>query len=461
MKAMKFISKRRELFVPLLALVFTMMIFLVGLPKSSTSTAHERQNQTLLIAKKIHEDGFLSFWQPKANFLNEQAPKDPNSQPYTVIRLEFPYHGILGYPFSKIFGFHGWLYATLSLLFSFTIIIFSWRLFRIFTDFYSSSFGLMLLVLAPLFLHFGQVAMPDVIALTGLVTSLYGAAYTVTNPKQLVINERKNWLGFFISASLFSLIGILGKPSLLPYGLPVSLLAIQLFEEKKTKIIAFLGFWLITIYPLILWNLLVYFDPPYSWNIFLASVVQAPLFELLLSPIFYIKTITWAIILGVGIPGIIFSISAIPIMFKLPKYRWWLPSALFSIVFVYISQRTYLIREPQYTIPIVFWLTFFAAIAINELRQKGSKLVSPKLLLGLFTIHLITVTWGVIYLKTDKFPTARSLTAISEILPPKAKVVQVSPSYGPTPTYFLNRATAMFTAEGKKYPNLSIEDYQV
>ena len=462
MKAMEFIAKRRELFVPLLALVFTLMIFLVGLPKISKDTSHERQNQTLLIAQKINENGFFSFWQPQANFGNSSyAPDYPNAQPYTVIRLEFPYHGILGYPFSKIFGFHRWIYATLSLLFSFTIIIFSWQLLRIFTDFYASSFGLMLLVLAPLFLHYGQVVMPDIIALTGLVASLYAAAYTVTNPKQLAINDRKNWLGFLISASLFSLVGILGKPSLLPYGLPVSLLAIQAFEKKETKIIAFFSFWLITIFPLVLWNLPIYFDPPYSWNIIKSSGDQAPLFELLLSPIFYLKTMTWVTILGVGIPGIIFSISAIHVMFKLPKYRWWLPSALFSIIFVYVSQRTYLLRELQYTTIIVFWLAFFVAIAIDELRKKGSKLVSPKLLLGLFTLHLIMVTWGVLYLKTDKFPAAIALTAISEILPPQAKVVQVSPSYGATPTYFLNRSTAQFLPKEDQYANLAIEDYQV
>lgn len=450
--------KKREILVILLAFIFVLSIYLIGIRQSSKSTAHERQNQTLEISRQIYENGLLSFWQPKANFANIYAPQYPPSQSYTVIRFEFPFHGVLGYLFSKIFGFHGWIYTTISLLFSLITIVFSLLFFRLFNGFYASSFGLLLLVLSPLFLHFGQVAMPDIVALTGLVTSLYFAGYTA-NRASTIANDRWTWIGFLTSAILFAVICVLGKPNLIPYGLPVALLAIKSFRQRKTKFIAFCLYWLIAVMALALWNLLIYLDPPGSWNILKASAAQAPLLNLLLSPSFYIKTISWATLFGLGIPGIVFLFPAIPVVFRERRYRLWVPSALFSIGFVYLSQRTYMIREPQYTLIVLFWLIFIAVIGINELTIKGSKILSSKIFLVVFMIHLLMVTWGTLYLKADKLPNSGSLVSIGNLIPLQAKIVQISPSYGATPTYFLNRQTALFMSNDKE-PILELKDYQ-
>jgi ABC-type Na+ efflux pump permease subunit len=50
--------KKREILVILLAFIFVLSIYLIGIRQSSKSTAHERQNQTLEISRQIYENGF-------------------------------------------------------------------------------------------------------------------------------------------------------------------------------------------------------------------------------------------------------------------------------------------------------------------------------------------------------------------------------------------------------------------
>jgi hypothetical protein len=118
-----------------------------------------------------------------------------------------------------------------------------------------------------------------------------------------------------------------------------------------------------------------------------------------------------------------------------------------------------MIREPQYTLIVLFWLIFLAVIGINELTIKGSKILSSKIFLIIFIIHLLMITWGTLYLKADKLPNSGSLVSIGNLIPLQAKIVQISPSYGATPTYFLNRKTALFMSNDKE-PILELKDYQ-
>src|SRR5271170_1309988 len=61
-------------------------------------TAHnERQNQTFDTAQHVFQEGWSAILTPKASF----SLPGYEARPFTVIRQEFPFYGLLGWPLVK------------------------------------------------------------------------------------------------------------------------------------------------------------------------------------------------------------------------------------------------------------------------------------------------------------------------------------------------------------------------
>src|SRR5262249_26928918 len=78
------------------------------------STHNDRQNQTFDVARNVFHHGWRGLLTPKASF----SLPGYEQQPYTVIQLEFPFHGLLAWPLAAATGHERAAVRLISILFA-------------------------------------------------------------------------------------------------------------------------------------------------------------------------------------------------------------------------------------------------------------------------------------------------------------------------------------------------------
>jgi hypothetical protein len=468
------LKEKKWLFMILILCTVNLFVYILSIDSLYVSAQHERQSQTSGIALNIVKKGIASFWQPQVDFpMGRKSLENLNNEipDITIVRYEVPFHGILNWPISLLVGWKSWTPSLISFGASLITIFLSWGFFSKFFESRSSFFGILILSTSPLFLHFGQVPMPDILSLMFLTCSLFFAAPSNLkgqdnyNPSSYPNRKVKSLL---LSASFFAL-GILAKQSLAPFLLSPALL---LSSKEKTgrRIVTIFIYSIVAILPLLIWAGLSVFDNPlYSTNfIEMAKDPSHKGFPQDLFTInFYLRSFAYISIFGVGFLGILLALYSLLALLKNRKYDFLL-GAILGCLYLYINTPRLMWREPQYSLVVVFWLSFLASagfqLLLNKLGSFGgfSRKILKYSLLLLFVVQLFTVTAGTLDLKASRIPNASELVEAGKLLPPEAKVIQISPSYGATPTFLLNRKTILlenssisaldhYTKSGYKY----------
>lgn len=388
-----------------------------------TDASYERQVQTSGMSRSVLQEGWSAIWTPKVNFANH---KYPSAEP-TVIRYEFPFHALLSWPLHKVFGEQPWVGRLVSIFFSILCLYFLWQLTLQFfpNQNYQQRFAFWLLSSTPIFLYYGQAPMPDVISLAGLLMSIAFA-----HKKQILY-----------SAMAFAF-ALLAKPSALPFALPVVLL---FYRQDKEYLKQFVLWNVISVLPLLLWSAGALKDPLGSWNL-LQAMTDADHKGFphdLMDSQFYFKVAAYLCFFGVGV----FSFLAIPSLQSIlsngsSKALFYI-GAVISCLFVYIMNCRYMWREPQYTLPVLFFVVLFLTEGSSFLLKR--KHIINKLGLALLVVvHTYMVFYALRDLRSDRVPHLKEIAELQNVLPVDAKVLQVSPSFGAAPSFYLKRRTLLF-----------------
>ena len=154
--------------------ILQLIFILTALPhldEPFLSVHFERQNQTYDLAEHIFHDGWSAVLFPKASF----SVRGYATQPFTIVRFEIPFHGILGWPIAALTGHDRAAVRIVSLFFAVLSISLVFLLLRRWVKPGPAVIGTILWATAPIVLHFGQVPMPDILSVAGLLAAFYFA----------------------------------------------------------------------------------------------------------------------------------------------------------------------------------------------------------------------------------------------------------------------------------------------
>lgn len=421
--------------VALICCFLFLLISLIRINAPFTNASHERQYQTVEMGQSLIARTGATVWMPRAAFANYSHPE----QEYTVVRLEVPFHAAFGALLARVTGEAPWVWRSISILASLLSIILATFVFCHFVPEGGGFLAGALFSSAPLLLHYGQVPMPDILCTLGMITSFAVACLFKTH---------KFYFKVILSALAFAA-ALLGKPSILPFALPI---CVFLFvpEDRRLEKKNFLPFCLwcaIALAPLLIWVFGSLHDPPGTMNLFSLSTHEQRGFPGdLRDPMFFVRVFSYLTLFGVGPLGFLLSARGLCFISK-SKTKNLLIAALISILSTYMGMTRYMWREPQYTLPVLFWLSLFAAYG----WMYRPRILRLKLVFACLGIcQLMTLAWATVDLKSDRVPNHAELQGLTRFLDKNAKILQVSPSYGATPSGLLQRTTLFYVPRSTK-----------
>jgi len=403
--------------------LFFFLTALIGLDSPLVSADNGRQNHTFDLARHVYREGWSAVVQPKTSFSMEENL----AQPFTVVHLEFPFHGLLGYPAAVLLKNHDYAIARLvSIIFVLISFRFGYAVFRHWLPPQAALIGITLWATAPLVLHFGQVPMPDVLATTGMIAAF-------------ACSLRGTW----ISSSLWFAFALLAKSSSIVFGLPI-LMALLVVKEslsfpKFPGLAVAWGF--VPLLSLVGWLALGRGSPPGSWTIWsmyedgtYAGLTDFAVFDQYLHFLEYLVPVGCGIL---GILGLAFAFHK-----NAPRMDRWIGGAIFlAILSCYLGESRMMWREPQYTLPVLFWLILAVSFGIPPLLEKMR--VSRLWRIGVIAVlvvQIVSVSSAIFFLKSSRVSNWNDLQAAAGLLPPNARVVVVSSIYlGTSSSVWLDR----------------------
>lgn len=430
--------------------VLFLLSALPGLNAPFTSMHYVRQNHTFDIARHVYREGWPAVIAPRFSISQLSDRYDPlspvpNPTPQvTFVYLEVPFLGIFGWPAAQFFPDKERAISRLvAIVFSIASIALYFLIARRWVDAPAALAGAAIWASAPLILHFGQVPMPDVLALVGLAACFLFAL-------------RGN-LACSSAAFLFT---VLAKMSILIYGLPILtalLLALgcrSLFNAAKWAILwgtaPLLG--------LATWLLLAAHAPPGSWDISGNSDSQhfGPIhLHDLLHWKYYLPPFLYLVPLGCGILGIAGLIFAS--WKQARRINPWILAAIFISIAVNYVGENIAWHEPQYTIPVLFWLLIVAAPGLSILLEKARQNRLWRIsLIGLAVLHLLIAAISVAFLKTSRVANFSDIQAAKKLLPPEARVVVYSTTPNVYMSVWLDHNTLMLHPFHEQIPSPSL-----
>ena len=209
---------------------------------------NERQNQTFDTARHVFREGWSAVFTPKTSF----SIRGYEAKPFTVARIEVPFHGLLAWPLVKVFGHEAAAVRMVSIIFALLSIYFFYVISRHWLSSGVAAAGTALWTFSPMLLHFGQVPMPDVLCTAGILASFWFAL--------------KNNLPASSASFLFA---ILAKVSVAVFGLPV--LVALLGTRNARTVREFLRISLcwggVPLAGLVSWTSLEFLDPNTPWTV--------------------------------------------------------------------------------------------------------------------------------------------------------------------------------------------------
>jgi hypothetical protein len=430
-----------ELRVVALLQLFFLIVALFGLNRPFVSTHYVRQCFTFQTAQHVYHEGWSAVVLPKGSFTQLSGPDpDDMSTPlhipaprYTICRLEMPFIGIFGWPAAQLFPKHDAAVSRLvAVAFSIFCIGLLYRVLRYWFDPLPALLGTTIWTTAPLILHFGQVPMPDILATTGLVAAFYLALR-----------------GSLTGSSLAFLFALLAKLSVTPFGLPI-LVALQIARETRSafQFVKLSLLWGLS--PLLGAILLLVTGlhlPPGSWTIVggYQPGTYGPLeFEDLTDPITYVRFLLFTFVSGCGLFGLLGLVFAAGD--PTPRMNRLLKIAIDVAIMANYALERITLREPQYTLPILFWLIVAASFGfprfIEKIRGDRRWRVAS---LAILLIQIGIATTDTIFLKASRVPNLAEMHAAMKLTPTDARVVVYAFVPNQAPPVWLNRNTLSFS----------------
>ena len=185
--------------VHLVQLLFVAVV-LLDLNGPFVSAHNERQNQSFDMARHVYRDGWKSVITPKVSYVYEGY----ETLPYMAALQEFPVNGLIMWPLTAVVGHERALARLVATAFSLAAIQLLYLILRHWLPAGTSAAGTIVFALSPLVLHFGQVPMPDIICVAGMLAAFLCALR-----------------GKLAASSAGFAFALLAKPSVIVFGLPI------------------------------------------------------------------------------------------------------------------------------------------------------------------------------------------------------------------------------------------------
>ncbi len=417
-----------------------LIIALIGLDTPFVSTHYVRQCFSFDVAQRIFHGSWDDVINPKGSFTqlsgdrpdDETSPLNIPAPRSTICHLEFPFLGVLGWPAARVFPQHERAIVRLvAIAFAILSIRMMYLILRWWLEALPALLGTALWTFAPLVLHFGQVGMPDMLVTAGIAVAFYASL--------------RSWLAVSSGAFLFTL---LAKASAIPYGLPI-LVALAL-ARNVGDVAAFvrmaLAWGVPPAFGLAGLVLLGLHNPPGSWVIvggyqpgIFGPVTRAELTSLHTYELVLLKVFPFG--LGaIGTAGLLFA-AINPVRYMDRALQIAIAVALLAD---YVLERI-VWYEPQYTVPILFFLVIaasfgFPAILAHVQRQRSWRIIGLVLLL----VHATIDVGCAHYLKASRVSNYPAIEAAAGLLPPDARVVAYCTTTNQVPPVWLHRNTLKF-----------------
>jgi len=330
---------------------------------------------------------------------------------FTVARMDFPFHGLLGWPWVAFFpDREREIVRLISLVVAAVSVGLFFRILRFWHDERVALVICAIWIFSPLLLHLGQIPMPDIFSTTFMMAAF-------------VFSVRGRLLG----SALFFMMALLAKVSVIVYGLPI--LAALILAKQSKEIFSTIGLamrWgLITLVGLTLWIVLGRYDPPASWQIIggVPCGERGPIrLEDLLRLSMYTPPLAMLFAFGCGVLGVAFLVASLRRLHPRPGAGL-VGCVLIAIVAQYLLMRiTWL--EFQYTLPVFFWVLWLASFGVAPFLKKDRygrwwKIAFFGLLAGQVGVSLVCTA----YLKKSRVSSIEAIEAAQEFLPENARVI--------------------------------------
>jgi len=420
--------------VGLLQVLF-LIIALIGLDEPFVSMHFVRQNQTFDVATHVFREGWSAVVTPRASFTQLSSPDDPLSPlitpapRFTIIHLEVPFHGLFGWPAALLVKDHERAIVRLvSVVFALLSIGVFHLIVRQWIEPQAALAGTALWAMAPFTIYFGQIPMPDMLATTGMALAFLFAL-------------RGNLAG----SSVAFLFAILAKLSVIIYGLPI--LTALLIASNCRSIGSFLRITVLWgVVPLLgisAWLSLSRHDPYGSWVVFggyRPGGYGALTLHDLAHPAFYLSPFVYLLPCGIGIIGAVGLLLAM--VNNPPRMNFWLKAAILLSLFCNYSLERIVWLEPQYSVPVLFWVILAASMGLPRLFEKvrGSRPWRIAMV-GIVVAHLVLVGATVIFLKSSRVPNYQDLVVAAQLTPPDARLVVYAATPSASPSSWTDRNT--------------------
>jgi hypothetical protein len=373
-------------------------------------------------------EGWSAVLTPKASF----SLPGYEARPFTVMRQEFPFHGLLGWPFVKWFGHERLLYGSFLRCFALFSIEFVYLILQRWLNPGIAVVGAALWGFSPLVLQFGQVPMPDILCTTGMLGAFWFALKTNLP-----------------ASSAWFLFAILAKVSVIFFGLPI-LTALLLAKNCRTTGDFFriaISWGLAPLIGLLCWTALEIRDPDTPWTVVkLVNDNHRSSTRSLLAAKLYIFLLGSVFAYGLGILGMLGCFMAATK--KSVNIR---PAIMITLV---ISNVLYLlvvvakIPEPQYILPLLAWLVVVAAFGLNRFMSRPLGHGFSALITLAVALHLLVAFVFTCDLKASHVPAFKDIENAAKLIPANSRVIAAYPFYGAGPAIWLNRNTyAVHTPE--------------
>ncbi len=331
--------------------ILFLAVLLLQLDDPFLSAHNERQNQTFDMARHVYRDGWRSVLTPKVSY----SWRGTETQPYTPMLMELPFHGVIAWPLTLVTTHERAVMRLISGAFALAAIQLIYLILRFWGPPGAAAAGAGVFALAPLFLHFGQVPMPDVISTAGMLGAFWFALR-----------------GRLAASSICFLFTLLAKISSVVFGLPVLValvLARQCGSKKDFFRLAILWGWL-PLSGLVLWEyLLNHYSPPTEMTIGQIMATRGS-WENLAKLSFYEIVIGSLVPMGIGVAGFLGLIFAWAGRQRLMN-GWVKGAIIFSNAFFFL----FVIRkvpEPQYLLPMFAWCVIGSAFGLIFCSRNGA-----------------------------------------------------------------------------------------
>jgi dolichyl-phosphate-mannose-protein mannosyltransferase len=382
------------------------------------SAHNERQNQTFDMARNVFHHGWHGLLAPQASF----SVPGYEQQPFISLQLEFPFHGLFGWPISKITSHERAIVRIISVFFALASIH---LIYVILGHWFKPGFavaGAAIWAASPLLLQFGRAPMPDILCTTGMLAAFWFALR-----------------GNLPASSTSFLFSILAKTNVIVFGLPI-LVALLIKRNKRSfrSLALDCCLWgLVPLFGLITWVLLMHWFSPPTPLALRYWVSSGNLMAALKDINLWIQIAACLIPFGVGVLGFLcLAASCRPISRIHPALK----------VAIVVSNVAYLIlvlskvHEPQYFLPVLPWIIVAATAGLEFLASKlPSGLVWRAGLATLVGLHVVVAAALAVDLRSSRVPDFPSIERMARLLPSEARVIVAYRFYGASPAVWLNR----------------------